>query len=184
MELSDSELEEQVVSIPADPDVKNFSFTVLDDDIYYRENSVMNKVELPMATTERVKGMVKIRDVTNKLLQRQMEDCGDQEVEELQKDLNEVYDSFTAKYGLLSSNANKRAFSQDSSYCLLTSLEFLDEQGNLKRKADIFTKGQSVMLRQLLRWIPPVKHWQCLLEKRHRLILLICHSLPGKQKQN
>ena len=140
MELSDSELEEQVVSIPADPDVKNFSFTVLDDDIYYRENSVMNKVELPMATTERVKGMVKIRDVTNKLLQRQMEDCGDQEVEELQKDLNEVYDSFTAKYGLLSSNANKRAFSQDSSYCLLTSLEFLDEQGNLKRKADIFTK--------------------------------------------
>ena len=100
----------------------------------------MNKVELPMATTERVKGMVKIRDATNKLLQRQMEDCGDQEVEELQKDLNEVYDSFTAKYGLLSSNANKRAFSQDSSYCLLTSLEFLDEQGNLKRKADIFTK--------------------------------------------
>ena len=140
MELSDSELEEQVVSIPADPDVKNFSFAVLDDDIYYRENSVMNKVELPMATTERVKGMVKIRDATNKLLQRQMEDCGDQEVEELQKDLNEVYNSFTAKYGLLSSNANKRAFSQDSSYCLLTSLEFLDEQGNLKRKADIFTK--------------------------------------------
>ena len=140
MELSDSELEEQVVSIPADPDVKNFSFAVLDDDIYYRENSVMNKVELPMATTERVKGMVKIRDATNKLLQRQMEDCGDQEVEELQKNLNEVYDSFTAKYGLLSSNANKRAFSQDSSYCLLTSLEFLDEQGNLKRKADIFTK--------------------------------------------
>ena len=140
MELSDSELEEQVVSIPADPDVKNFSFAILDDAIYYRENSVMNKVELPMATTERVKGMVKIRDATNKLLQRQMEDCGDQEVEELQKDLNEVYDSFTAKYGLLSSNANKRAFSQDSSYCLLTSLEFLDEQGNLKRKADIFTK--------------------------------------------
>ena len=93
-----------------------------------------------MATTERVKGMVKIRDATNKLLQRQMEDCGDQEVEELQGDLNEIYDSFTAKYGLLSSNANKRAFSQDSSYCLLTSLEFLDEQGNLKRKADIFTK--------------------------------------------
>ena len=140
MEFSDSELEEQVVSIPADPDVKNFSFAVLDDDIYYRENSVMNKVELPMATTERVKGMVKMRDATNKLLQRQMEDCGDQEVEELQKDLNEIYDSFTAKYGLLSSNANKRAFSQDSSYCLLTSLEFLDEQGNLKRKADIFTK--------------------------------------------
>ena len=84
--------------------------------------------------------MVKMRDATNKLLQRQMEDCGDQEVEELQKDLNEIYDSFTAKYGLLSSNANKRAFSQDSSYCLLTSLEFLDEQGKLKRKADIFTK--------------------------------------------
>ena len=139
-EISDTELEEQVVSIPADPDIKNFSFALVGEDIYYRENSVMNKMELPVVTGERVKGMVAIRDATNRLLERQLEECSDEEVASLQAELNRVYDSFTAKYGLLSSNANKRAFSMDSSYCLLTSLEFLDEKGELKRKADIFTK--------------------------------------------
>ena len=139
-EISDTELEEQVVSIPADPDIKNFSFALVGEDIYYRENSVMNKMELPVVTGERVKGMVAIRDATNRLLERQLEECSDEEVASLQAELNRVYDSFTAKYGLLNSNANKRAFSMDSSYCLLTSLEFLDEKGELKRKADIFTK--------------------------------------------
>ena len=139
-EISDTELEEQVVSIPADPDIKNFSFALVGEDIYYRENSVMNKMELPVVTGERVKGMVAIRDATNRLLERQLEECSDEEVASLQAELNRVYDSFTAKYGLLSSNANKRAFSMDSSYCLLTSLEFLDEKGELKRKADIFMK--------------------------------------------
>jgi N12 class adenine-specific DNA methylase/predicted RNA methylase/uncharacterized membrane-anchored protein YhcB (DUF1043 family) len=139
-EISDTELEEQVVSIPADPDIKNFSFALVGEDIYYRENSVMNKMELPVVTGERVRGMVAIRDATNRLLERQLEECSDEEVASLQAELNRVYDSFTAKYGLLSSNANKRAFSMDSSYCLLTSLEFLDEKGELKRKADIFTK--------------------------------------------
>ena len=140
LELSDTELEEDVVSIPADPEVKNFSFTVVDDEVYYRENSVMNRMELPAMTTERVKGMVKIRDATNELIRCQMEEGSDEQITKLQGKLNEEYDTFTAKYGLLSSNANKRAFSQDSSYCLLTSLEFLDDKGNLKRKADIFTK--------------------------------------------
>ena len=140
LELSDTELEEDVVSIPADPEVKNFSFTVVDDEVYYRENSVMNRMELPAMTTERVKGMVKIRDATNELIQCQMEEGSDEQITKLQGKLNEEYDTFTAKYGLLSSNANKRAFSQDSSYCLLTSLEFLDDKGNLKRKADIFIK--------------------------------------------
>ena len=139
-EISDTELEEQVVSIPADPGIKNFSFALVGEDIYYRENSVMNKMELPVVTGERVRGMVAIRDATNRLLERQLEECSDEEVASLQAELNRVYDSFTAKYGLLSSNANKRAFSMDSSYCLLTSLEFLDEKGELKRKADIFTK--------------------------------------------
>ena len=139
-EISDTELEEQVVSIPANPDIKNFSFALVGEDIYYRENSVMNKMELPVVTGERVRGMVAIRDATNRLLERQLEECSDEEVASLQAELNQVYDSFTAKYGLLSSNANKRAFSMDSSYCLLTSLEFLDEKGELKRKADIFTK--------------------------------------------
>ena len=140
LELSDIELEEDVVSIPADPEVKNFSFTVVDDEVYYRENSVMNRMELPAMTAERVKGMVKIRDITNELIQCQMEEGSDEQITKLQEKLNEEYDTFTAKYGLLSSNANKRAFSQDSSYCLLTSLEFLDDKGELKRKADIFTK--------------------------------------------
>ena len=139
-EISDTELEEQVVSIPADPSIKNFSFALVGEDIYYRENSVMNKTEIPIVTGERVRGMVAIRDATNRLLERQLEECSDEEVASLQAELNQVYDSFTAKYGLLSSNANKRAFSMDSSYCLLTSLEFLDEKSELKRKADIFTK--------------------------------------------
>ena len=140
LELSDTELEEDVVSIPADPNVKNFSFTVVNEEVYYRENSVMNRMELPAMTAERVKGMVKIRDVTNELIQCQMEEGSDEQITKLQEKLNEEYDTFTAKYGLISSNANKRAFSQDSSYCLLTSLEFLDDKGELKRKADIFTK--------------------------------------------
>ena len=140
LELSDTELEEDVVFIPADPEVKNFSFTVVDDEVYYRENSVMNRMELPAMTAERVKGMVKIRDITNELIQCQMEEGSDEQITKLQGKLNEEYDTFTAKYGLLSSNANKRAFSQDSSYCLLTSLEFLDDKGELKRKADIFSK--------------------------------------------
>ena len=140
LELSDTELEEDVVSIPADPEVKNFSFTVVNEEVYYRENSVMNRMELPAMTAERVKRMVKIRDVTNELIQCQMEEGSDEQITKLQGKLNEEYDTFTAKYGLLSSNANKRAFSQDSSYCLLTSLEFLDDKGELKRKADIFTK--------------------------------------------
>jgi N12 class adenine-specific DNA methylase/predicted RNA methylase len=140
LELSDTELEEDVVSIPTDPEVKNFSYTVVNDEVYYRENSVMNWMDLPAMTAERVKGMVKIRDVTNELIQCQMEEGSDEQITKLQGKLNEEYDTFTAKYGLLSSNANKRAFSQDSSYCLLTSLEFLDDKGELKRKADIFTK--------------------------------------------
>ena len=140
LELSDTELEEDVVSIPADPDVKNFSFTVVNEEVYYRENSVMNRMELPAMTAERVKGMVKIRDVTNELIRCQMEEGSDKQITKLQEKLNEEYDIFTAKYGLISSNVNKRAFSQDSSYCLLTSLEFLDDKGELKRKADIFTK--------------------------------------------
>lgn len=140
LELSDTELEEDVVSSPADPEVKNFSFTVVNDEVYYRENSVMNRMELPAMTAERVKGMVKIRDVTNELIQCQMEEGSAEQITKLQEKLNEEYDAFTAKYGLISSNANKRAFSQDSSYCLLTSLEFLDDKGELKRKADIFTK--------------------------------------------
>ncbi|MDO5425156.1 MAG: N-6 DNA methylase [Eubacteriales bacterium] len=139
-EIEDSELEEETVSIPADPAVKNFSFANVDGQVYYRENSRMNRMELPAMTAERVLGMIALRDLTQKLIQCQMEDGTDAEVALLQNQLNQEYDRFTARYGLISSTANKRAFSQDSSYCLLCSLEIVDENGKLKRKADIFTK--------------------------------------------
>ena len=140
VEIEDSELEEVDTSILADPSVKNFSFANVDGKVYYRENSRMNLMELPKMTTERVLGMIELRDLTQELLQCQMEDGSDAEVAMLQQKLNTQYDRFTAQYGLISSNANRRAFSQDSSYCLLASLELVDEEGNLKRKADIFTK--------------------------------------------
>ena len=138
-ELEDSELEE-AVSIPADPGVKNFSFANVDGKIYYRENSRMNLVELPKTTSERVLGMIALRDLTQKVLDCQMNEESDEALQLLQRELNETYDSFTAQYGLISDNANRRAFSQDSSYCLLSSLEILDEEGKLQAKADIFTK--------------------------------------------
>ena len=128
-------------SIPADPSVRNYSFTVVDDQIYYRVNSLMNPVKLPAATAERVKGMVEIREVVRELIALQMEEnATDEAIQELQVKLNQVYDAYTEKYGVIGSNANKRAFSDDSSYCLLCSLEDLNEDGTLKRKADMFTK--------------------------------------------
>ena len=141
VELSDSDLDEEVdTSVPADPSVKNFSFANMDGNVYYRENSRMHKMDLPAVTTERVLGMIEIRNTVQKLLDIQLNDGSDAEVELLQRQLSEQYDNFTAQYGIISSSANKRAFQQDSSYCLLTSLEILDEEGNLERKADIFTK--------------------------------------------
>jgi N12 class adenine-specific DNA methylase len=140
IQVEDSDLEQEVVSIPADPTVKNYAYTVVDNEVYYRENSVMNRVELPSATTERVKGMVAIRDCTQELINCQMNDGSETEIEKLQGKLNTLYDDFTRKYGLLSNSANKRAFNQDNSYCLLCSLEILDEEGNLQRKADMFNK--------------------------------------------
>ena len=138
--LDDFELTETDRSIPADPAVRKFSFTNVDGKVYYRENSKMNPVELPALTAERVLGMIELRNVTQELIQCQMEDGSDEEIALLQKKLNQQYDRFSSRYGLISSTANRRAFSQDSSYCLLASLEYLDEEGKLKRKADIFSK--------------------------------------------
>ena len=139
-EISDDELDVQEEPIPADPSVKNFSFTNVDGQIYYRENSFMNKVELPAVTAERVLGMIALRETTRKLLDCQLHDGSDAEVQLLQNELKQQYTAFKAQYGLINSTANKRAFRQDSSYCLLASLEILDEEKNLKRLADIFTK--------------------------------------------
>ena len=127
-------------SIPADPNVRNFSFAVVDGDIYYRENSVMHKVELSVTAENRIKGMVKIRDCTRKLIEYQLEGYSDDLIRQEQQTLNRLYDEFTAQYGLLNSRANNTAFSDDSSYCLLCSLEVLDENGALVRKADMFSK--------------------------------------------
>lgn len=139
-EISDDELDVQEEPIPADPSVKNFSFTNVDGQIYYRENSFMNKVELPAVTAERVLGMIALRETTRKLLDCQLHDGSDAEVQLLQNELKQQYTAFKAQYGLINSTSNKRAFRQDSSYCLLASLEILDEEKNLKRLADIFTK--------------------------------------------
>ena len=135
------EAEESVAeSIPADPSVRNFSFTIVDGEIYYRENSVMHKVELSVTAQNRIKGMVKIRDCTRRLIEYQLEGYPDHLIEQEQRTLNHLYDEFTAKYGLLNSRGNNMAFSDDSSYCLLCSLEVLDENGSLVRKADMFSK--------------------------------------------
>ena len=128
-------------SIPADPNVKNFSYTIVDGDVYYRENSVMVKPDLNATAKERVKGMVQLRDCVQKLIGQQMDGfISDETIHQTQRELDALYDSFTEKYGLINARANSLAFSDDSSYFLLCSLEVLDEENNLKRKADIFTK--------------------------------------------
>ena len=128
-------------SIPADPNVKNYSYTVVDGEVYYRENSRMVKPELNATATERVKGMVALRDCVQKLIGQQLDGfISDDAIRRTQGELNEIYDSFTAKYGLINSRGNALAFSDDSSYYLLCSLEVLDEMGQLARKADMFTK--------------------------------------------
>ena len=128
-------------SIPADPNVKNYSYTVVDGDVYYRENSRMVKPELNATATERVKGMVELRDCVQKLIGQQMDGyISDETIRQTQRELNTLYDNFTAKHGLLGSRGNALAFADDSSYYLLCSLEVLDEDNNLKRKADMFTK--------------------------------------------
>ena len=139
-EITDDELDQNAEPLTADPNVKNFSYTNVDGQVYYRENSYMNKVDLPAVTAERVLGMIALRETTQKLLDCQLHDGTDAEVELLQGKLKDQYKRFTAQYGLINSTANKRAFRQDSSYCLLASLEILDEDKNLKRLADIFTK--------------------------------------------
>ena len=132
--------EEEDRSIPADPSVKNFSYTVVDGQVYYRENSLMHPVEVSVTAENRIRGMIELRECVRRLIEYQTEGYPDEDIAAEQQKLNALYDSFTAKYGLINSRGNKLAFSEDSSYCLLCSLEVLDEQGNLKTKADMFSK--------------------------------------------
>ena len=137
-DIADAENEKHI--LPADPDVKNFSYTVVDGEVFYRENSVMTQVELSDTAKGRVTGMVELRQIVNDLIQQQLEDYPDADIKATQERLNAAYDAFAAKYGLLNDRKNGRLFEQDSSYYLLCSLENLDEQGQLKSKAAMFTK--------------------------------------------
>ena len=132
--------EEEDKSIPADPNVKNFSYTITDGQVYYRENSLMHPVEASVTAENRIRGMIELRECVRRLIEYQTEGYPDEEISAEQQKLNALYDSFTAKYGLINSRGNKLAFSEDSSYCLLCSLEVLDEQGGLRRKADMFSR--------------------------------------------
>ncbi len=136
----DELIEDEDNSIPADPAVKNYSYTIIDGKVYYRENSRMFEQDLPETTINRIKGMVEIRDCTRKLIELQVDDSSDSEIKSEQERLNQLYDKFVKKYGRINSRGNNQAFSEDSSYYLLCSLEILDSKGNFDRKADIFTK--------------------------------------------
>ncbi len=137
-ELGEDEAEDS--SIPADPDVRNFSFTLRDDTVYYRENSRMYPVNVSATAGSRIRGMIALRDCVRQLIEYQAENYPDSDIAQVQARLNELYDSYTQKYGLLTSRGNRLVFGEDASYCLLCSLEVLDEDGNLKRKADMFSK--------------------------------------------
>ena len=137
-DIADAENEKHI--LPADPDVKNFSYTVVDGEVFYRENSVMTQIELSDNAKGRVAGMVELRQIVNELIDQQLNDFPDEDIKATQAKLNTAYDAFTAKYGLLNDRKNGRLFEQDSSYYLLCSLENLDEQGQLKSKAAMFTK--------------------------------------------
>ena len=140
VELDEALSEEEDRSIPADPTVRNFSYTLVDGEIYFRENSIMLPAEVSVTAANRIRGMIAIRDSVRQLIEYQTEEYPDSYIINERANLNKLYDSFTAQYGLLSSRANSLAFSQDSSYPLLCSLEIVDEHGNLKRKADMFYK--------------------------------------------
>ena len=139
-ERENPELEDNASVLPADPTVKNFSYTVVDGEVYFRENSIMSPVDLNDTAKGRVKGMVELRQIVNDLIEYQLEDYPQETIEAKQQELNTAYDAFTQKYGLINSRGNEKAFSEDSSYYLLCSLENIDEDGNLESKADIFTK--------------------------------------------
>ena len=138
MELTEGE--EIAETLPADPDVKNYSYTIVDGEVYFRENSVMMRPKLNRTAQERVKSMVALRDTVYRLMNAQLEDADDETIENEQRELNRQYDAFSAKFGLINDRANRLAFSDDSSYYLLSSLEVLDEDRKLERKADMFTK--------------------------------------------
>ena len=136
----DELLEDEEKTIPADPSVRNFSYTIVDNQVYYRENSLMYYQELPLTAISRIKGMIEIRDCVRNLIELQLEDYPNEDIKREQAKLNSLYYKFTKSYGLINSRANEKAFSEDDSYYLLCSLEIVDENKNFVRKADMFNK--------------------------------------------
>ncbi|MBR2896154.1 MAG: DEAD/DEAH box helicase family protein, partial [Oscillospiraceae bacterium] len=171
-------------TIPADPNVKNYSYTVVDGEVYYRENSLMVKPELSATAKERVKGLVRLRDCTQKLIAQQMDGYqSDDAIRETQAELNRLYDAFTAKHGLINSRGNELAFADDSSYFLLCSLEILDEEKNLKRKADMFTK-RTIRPREVVTSVDTASEALALsISERACVDMAYMSSLTGKTEQ-
>ena len=182
-DLNELEEDSDDRAIPADPTVRNFSYTVVDGEVYYRENSVMVPVELSVTAANRIKGMIGIRDSVRQLIEYQTEDYPDSTIQSEQQKLNKLYDSFVKKYGIINSRANKSVFRSDNSFCLLTSLEVLDDEGNFLRKADMFSKRT---IRQRI----PVTHVDTASEalpislaERAKVDMPFMEELTGKSEQ-
>ena len=177
------EREDEDNSIPADPDVRNFSYTVVDGQVYYRENSRMFPVEASVTAENRIRGMIAIRDCARSLIEVQMGNGSEEAVQAGQQELNRLYDSFTAQYGLLNSRANTTVFSADSSFPLLCSLEILDEQGNLKRKADLFTKRTIQSYRAVTHVDTASEALAVSIGEKARVDLVYMSQLSGKSEE-
>lgn len=171
------------LSIPADPNVKNFSYTIADGNIYFRENSRMNKVETTITGANRIKGMIELRDCIRELIEYQTEDYPESDIKEQQTKLNKLYDEFTAKYGLINSRGNSMAFSSDSSYFLLCSLEVLNENGELERKADMFTK-RTIGAKKEIKYVDTASEALAVsLGEKARIDIDFMSELTGKSEQ-
>lgn len=176
--------DEETPSIPADPNVRNFSYTVVDGDIYFRENSIMNKVGLNATAINRIKGLVEIRDCVRQLIEYQAEDYPDNVIKLQQEKLNILYDRFSKKYGLINSRANSLAFSEDSSYFLLCSLEVLNENGELERKADIFTKRTIGAKQEITKVDTSSEAFAVSLAEKAKVDMEFMMSLTGKSEED
>ena len=183
VELDESDRELLMESIPADPNVKNYSYTIADDRVYYRENSMMKPVEVSESVEQRIKGMVQIRDCTQELIDFQLEEYPDDMIKNKQTELNQLYDDFSKKHGLINSQTNKRAFQQDSSYCLLCSLEKLDDEGNFKGKADMFSR-RTIKKQEVVTSVDTASEALAVsLGEKARIDLAYMSDLTGKSKE-
>ena len=184
IEFEELDDELAATSIPADPNVKNYSYTLVDDRVYYRENSIMKPVEVSETMEQRMKGMVQIRDCTQELIEYQLNEYPDDMIKNKQTELNELYDVFSKKYGLINSQTNKRAFNQDSSYCLLCSLEKLDDEGNFKGKADMFSK-RTIKKAEVVTSVDTASEALAVsLGEKARIDLAYMSELTGKREEN